>query len=199
MNKNKNKNKNKNSNVKNNFAVEAVSILALILFSVFVLVSNASAALASDITEDNILKLINKERIYRGIPSLESRDELKEASKSKSNDMLTRNYFDHYAFGLAPWDFITDSGYDYLYAGENLAMDFDTSEGMVRSWMQSATHRNNILNPDFDETGIGVVKGEYTEDQNTHTTYMVTNMFAKEKPTVLKLIDRVVDFVRNIF
>jgi len=193
------KNKNKNINKKKSIAVEIASTMAVILFLVFVLVSSASSAFASDINEDNILRLINKERTYRGIPSLEVRDELRDASINKSSDMLTRNYFEHYAFGLAPWDFITDAGYDYLYAGENLAMDFDTSEGMVRSWMQSTTHRNNILNPDFDETGIGVVKGEYTEGTNTHDTYMVANMFAKKKPAVMKFIDRIVDFVKNIF
>jgi len=194
-----NKNKNKNLQAKGSVYVEAISLVALILFSLFIIVSNASATLASEISEDNILGLINKERTYRGIPSLEVRDELREASINKSKDMITRNYFDHYAFGLTPWDFITNSGYDYLYAGENLAMDFDTSEGMVSSWMKSSAHRNNILNPEFDETGIGVVKGEYTEGGNTHTTYMVTNMFGKEKPAVLKVIDRVVDFVKNIF
>ncbi len=194
-----NKNKNKNFTFDKRVIVDTVSIVALILFSIFVVISNAKAALASEISEDNILKLINKERIYRGIPSLEANDLLNEASYNKSTDMITRNYFEHFAFGLSPWDFISDAGYEYLYAGENLAMDFDTSEGMIKSWMQSDTHRGNILNPDFDETGVGVVKGEFTEDNKTHETYMVTNLFAKEKPTVLKLIDRAINFVRNIF
>ena len=192
-------NKNKKFRLDNRVIVEIASVVALVLFSIFIVVANTKTAFASEISEDNVFRLINKEREYRGIPSLRENDELNQAAMKKSADMITRNYFEHYAFGLNPWDFIVDAGYDYLYAGENLAMDFDTSEGMVRSWMQSTTHRINILNPDFNETGIGVVKGEFTENDNIHTTYMVTNMFAREKPAILKLVDRVVDFVKNIF
>lgn len=194
-----NKNTNKNKITKKRFVIELATAISLVIFSLFVIVANARAALASEINEENILRLINKERTYRGIPSLEIDERLDKAAIRKTEDMINRNYFEHYAFGLTPWNFITEAGYNYLYAGENLAMDFDTSEGMVRSWMQSTTHRNNILNPDFDETGIGIVKGEYTEDGNSHETYMVTNMFAREKPAVLRLIDRVVNFMSNIF
>lgn len=151
---------------------------------------------ASDINQENVINLINKERTSRGIPSLKVDGDLNQAAGLKSKDMINRSYFDHYAFGLSPWDFITISGYNYLYAGENLAMDFNTSEGVVKAWMNSPTHRDNILNPDFTETGIGIVKGDFTEDSNVRSTTMVSNMFGRKRPTISKIFDYI---AKNVF
>lgn len=161
-------------------------MIAAFLFSFNLFIGFAHA---SEITSGNVLKLINNERASRGIPKLQENPDLDHAAVLKTKDMLNRNYFEHYAYGLAPWDFIHISGYDYLYAGENLAMDFHTSEGMVNAWMNSAAHRDNILNPDFTETGLGVVKGEFEENGSYKSTVMVTNMFGRKKPAILKAFD----------
>jgi len=167
----------------------AISLVIAILFSF-------QFAFASDINQKNVIDLINQERTSRGVPALKVDSDLNQAAALKSKDMINRSYFDHYAHGLTPWDFITMSGYNYLYAGENLGMDFNTSEGLVKAWMNSPTHRDNILNPDFIETGIGVVKGEYTENGYVHSTTMVSNMFGRKKPTILKVFDYI---AKNIF
>ena len=181
---------------KNNTKFNSGKIIKFITLTIFVFVFSANFVFASDINSDNILKLINQERTIRGIPTLKTNDELNQAASLKSKDMINRSYFDHYAFGLTPWDFIKNSGYDYLYAGENLAMDFNTSEGTVKAWMNSPAHRDNILNPDFTETGIGVVKGEYTEKGFGHSTTMISNMFGRQKPTILKAFDYI---AKNFF
>ena len=160
---------------------------------------STSLSFASPITSENLINLINQERTSRNIAPLSSNDELNNAADLKSNDMINRDYFDHYAFGLSPWDFISNSGYDYLYAGENLAMDFQTSEGMVNAWMNSTEHRENILNPNFTDIGIGVVKGEYTENDKTRDTVVVTNIFGRQKPPILKLIDTIRNFFNRKF
>ena len=113
--------------------------------------------------------------------------------------MLNRNYFEHFAYGLTPWDFMKKANYNYLYAGENLAMNFQTSEGMVNAWMNSPLHRANILNPDYNEMGLGIVKGAYTENNKTQETIIVDNMFGRQKPVILDFFDNFIAKVTAIF
>lgn len=176
-----------------------LEIVLLIVLFVALFILSTVLAKAAPITDQNVENLINEERIQRGITPLKVNSELDSAAFSKSQDMIKHQYFEHYALGLSPWDFITGQGYEYLYAGENLAMDFQTSEGMVNAWMNSKTHRDNILNPDYNEMGIGIVKGTYADNSGTRETTMVTNMFATQKPAVIKIFDSVVSTVKNIF
>lgn len=179
---------------KNNNKIYKASIIAAtaILFNVSII----SYAFASSITPDNVIRLINEERTNRGIPKLKIDNELNQSALLKAKDMINRDYFEHYAFGLTPWDFIKLSDYNYLYAGENLAMDFNTAEGMVKAWMSSPEHRDNILSPDYTESGIGIVKGEFTENGKSRDTVMVANTFGRKKPTIIKIYDSI---ARNIF
>jgi len=182
----------KNKNKQFNYTLFALAAGAIILIS-------APKAFASEITPENVLLDINKERIYYGLQPLKLDPDLDFAAKQKSEDMIERNYFEHYAYGLSPWDFIRNSGYNYLYAGENLAMNFSTSEGMVDAWMNSDSHRRNILDEDFEEVGIGVVKGTYVSAGQSHETYMVTNMFGRKKPAIVDLFNNFVKSVTGIF
>jgi len=168
-----------------------------LLLSLFALY--ATLAMAAPITAENVEDLVNEERTSRGISPLNVNQSLDDAAQKKSADMIGRNYFDHYAYGLTPWAFISNENYDYLYAGENLAMDFNTAEGMVSAWMASSSHRKNILNPDFSEIGVGVVKGEFIDNSGQRETEMVTNLFATRKPAVIRLFDNVVEKLKNIF
>lgn len=176
----------------------ALKLIELALFLVLFIIS-ASAASASSVSTDNIETLINQERTSRGLDPLTDNSQLDQAALSKSADMISRKYFEHYAYGLSPWDFIKNQNYDYLYAGENLAMDFQTSEAMVSAWMNSPMHRKNILNPDYTEMGVGVVKGQFTDAGGTRETYMVTNMFASPRPAIIRVFDNIVSKVKSIF
>lgn len=175
-----------------------LKIVELALFTALFVIS-ASVASASSVSNENIETLINKERTNRGIAPLKDNPMLDQAAFSKSIDMISRNYFDHYALGSTPWDFIKNQNYSYLYAGENLAMDFSTSEGIVSAWMNSETHRKNILNPDFTEMGVGVVKGEFVDSKGSRETQMVTNIFAAPKPAIIRVFDNIVDRIKSIF
>ena len=161
--------------------------------------SSTLTAFSSPITEDNVLKNINDQRVINHLAPLKIDADLDRAATLKSKDMINRDYFDHFAYGLSPWDFIRNAGYDYSEAGENLAMDFVTSEGMVGAWMNSPKHRDNILNPNFEDIGIGIVKGEYTQNYSTHTTYMVTNMFGVKRYTVTEILTSVMSRFNRIF
>lgn len=173
-------------------------IFETVLF-VMIGMGGAASTHASDITVESVRSQINFQREVRGIKPLRDDTRLDRASLNKSNDMIAKDYFEHYAYGMTPWKFITDQNYNYLYAGENLAMDFQTPEGMVRAWMNSPSHRKNILNPDFDDMGIGIVKGEYSDSKGSHQTIIVTNMFGKEKPVILQVIDSLVTKLKLLF
>ena len=168
-----------------------------LIVAAIVIFTSISGAFASEITPENIELLINSERTANGLIPLRIDKSLDQAAKNKSLDMVNRNYFEHYAFDLAPWDFIISAGYNYLYAGENLAMDFNTAEGTVNAWMKSPAHRDNILNPDYSDMGIGVVKGAYKDNNGSHDTYMVTNMFGRKKPVVLQIFDNIVSKIAS--
>lgn len=181
---------------KTNKILRANKATKITISLIIVFLYSTQFAFASEINQENVINLINQERTSRGISSLKIDSDLNQAAGLKSRDMINRNYFDHYAYGLSPWDFITISGYNYLYAGENLAMDFNTSEGVVKAWMNSPTHRDNILNPDFTETGIGIVKGDFIENSSVHQTTMISNMFGRKKPAILKIFDYI---AKNVF
>ncbi|MCX6810490.1 MAG: CAP domain-containing protein [Candidatus Berkelbacteria bacterium] len=174
--------------------VPAVAILAIFAFGIMTF----ALANASEISPDNIIKLVNVERSSNGLNPVKMNTELQNAAISKSEDMIYRNYFDHYAFGQTPWMFIIRAGYNYSVAGENLAKGFNTSEGIVSAWMNSPTHRANILNPDYQDIGIGVVKGTYTENGTTADTTLTTEMMATPKSGLTLFLERVTNAISSI-
>jgi hypothetical protein len=88
--------------------------------------------------------------------------------------MLARQYFAHNTpDGATPWTFIKATGYSYITAGENLAIDFSEAESVQSAWMNSPGHRANILNSNFKEIGIGIAKGKF----DGHDTTIVVQMF----------------------
>jgi len=188
-----------NNKIKNLKLINISGIIGLVVFTFAYIITFAGTAYASEINFDNVGNLINQERSKRDLPKLKINQELNNAAALKSKDMINRNYFEHYAYGLSPWDFVKMAGYNYLYAGENLAMDFNTAEGMVGAWINSDAHRNNILNPDYIEMGVGIVKGEFTENSTNHETIMITNMFGREKPAIIKAFDYLAQSILNLF
>jgi uncharacterized protein YkwD len=181
----------KNKNKKEIFRLIAISIVSACFLT--------TKTFAADITPHNVITEVNQERVSAGLLPLTENSDLDHAATLKAKDMINRHYFEHFAFGLTPWDFMLWSGYDYLYAGENLAMDFQTTEGMMNAWINSPTHRDNILNSDYTEMGVGVVKGDYTENGKTHQTIMVSNMFGTKRPAILKYFDFITQDVLGKF
>jgi len=160
--------------------------ILLLLLKIFVFVSILSfpgTGLFSTISSQRILQLINQERGAYGLPSLILNDKLVNAANDKANDMFSNNYFDHNSpIGRSPWYWFLKNGYQYLYAGENLAMDFYDSEEVVSAWMASGSHRANILNKNYKEVGISVKKGEI---QGRQTTIAVL-LFGSQKKVLAK-------------
>ena len=119
-------------------------------------------AFSSSITPENIIQLTNASREGYGLTDLKNNLQLQSAAQAKADDMLKNQYFAHTSpSGKTPWDFISESKYNYIIAGENLALNFFTSESTEQAWMNSPGHRANILNGNFEDIGVGVSQGEY--------------------------------------
>jgi len=104
---------------------------------------------------------------------------LTEAAQLKANDMAEKGYFSHNTpDGRTPWYWFNQVGYNYQYAGENLAIDFVDSKDVTDAWMSSPGHRANILNSNYQEIGIATAVGMY---QGRETTFVV-QMFGSPKP-----------------
>lgn len=116
---------------------------------------------AGGIDPDTVIALSNKARTERGQPALVENKELSAAAKAKANDMIKHDYFAHTSpAGKDPWYWIKQSGYAYKAAGENLAINFTDAKEQQSAWMKSQTHRDNILNTQYRETGVAVVEGK---------------------------------------
>ncbi|MFA5157605.1 MAG: CAP domain-containing protein [Patescibacteria group bacterium] len=173
----------------------AVTIAALF----FIGLATVFIASASEISPENIISAINRERESVGLSPLTTNQNLNQAAYTKSSDMLARNYFEHYAYGLTPWMFIIRSGYEYSVAGENLAKGFSTSEDIVKAWMKSPTHRQNILNPEYQDVGVGVVQGVYSENGEVTETTLTTEMAAKPKSPIVQFFGRITAALSGLF
>lgn len=115
---------------------------------------------SSEITISKVLDQTNTERVKLGLKPLTFNSTLSKSAQLKADDMFTNNYWAHTSpEGKSPWDFFNNAGYEYSVAGENLAKDFYDTEGLLKAWINSPTHRKNILNNKYQEIGIAVVNG----------------------------------------
>lgn len=109
-----------------------------------------------------IVNLTNEEREDDRIGTLTRNPTLDLAAQLKAEDMAEKSYFAHYApDGTSPWYWFQEAGYTFTKAGENLAVHFNDSGKVVDAWMDSPSHRANILNGDYTEIGVGTARGEY--------------------------------------
>lgn len=117
--------------------------------------------------EQQVVDLTNKEREKAGLKALKADTELSKVARAKSKDMADNGYFDHNSptYG-SPFDMMKSFGISYKTAGENIAQGQKTPEEVVEAWMNSQGHRENILNPDYTNIGVGYVEnGNYWTQQ----------------------------------
>lgn len=110
---------------------------------------------------EQIVALTNAKRSQNGLSELSSNPLLAQAAGAKASDMFANDYWAHNSpGGKTPWSFINGAGYRYIYAGENLARDFSDPGAVVEAWMNSPTHRANLLDKNFREIGVAVAGGK---------------------------------------
>jgi len=121
--------------------------------------------------EDEVLTIVNQKRSqgancgsegsFGAAGPLTMDSLLRCAARLHSQDMVDRAFFDHTnPDGESPWDRIEKTGYGaYQNAGENIAAGSPTAAGVVDQWMNSDGHCANIMNPAFNQIGVGYYPG----------------------------------------
>tara|TARA_Y100000310_G_C20517758_1_gene732073 strand:- start:399 stop:932 length:534 start_codon:yes stop_codon:yes gene_type:complete len=114
-----------------------------------------------DLIESEVFRLVNQERSRNGVSALTSRDNFDSFSRSWSEKMINENFYEH-----SNLEFSFNS-----YAGENIALtpihssvigcgstydEKNMASCIVDGWISSPGHHENMINPQFSFTGIGV-------------------------------------------
>ena len=134
---------------------------------------------ATNISSDGLLNETNIQRNKTGAKQLTISPRLNEAAQAKAQDMVNRNYWSHQTPDQQePWAFISATGYTFQKAGENLAYGFNNNGQVVAGWMNSPTHKMNMLDKAFDEVGFGVANA--TNFTNNGKSTVVVAMYAKK-------------------
>lgn len=158
-------------------ALVGMGVLVMISFSIANLQSVlwiSSEWLVSTILPAVVTEATNAARADEGRAPLVRNSLLDEAAQLKADDMAAEGYFAHWSpEGVSPWHWFEVAGYSYKHAGENLAVHFTDSGEVVDAWLNSPTHRENIMDEKFTEIGIGTAKGRYQD----YDTVFVVQMF----------------------
>jgi uncharacterized protein YkwD len=111
--------------------------------------------------ESQIFDLINAERRRRGLPALVYNPQLDQMAKIQARQMATFQKMAHVLPG-AEMPTLADRahrvGYTYGRIAENVALGYPSPDAVVEGWMTSKGHRENILDRDVVETGIGMAR-----------------------------------------
>ncbi len=176
----------------------ATCSVAFLVFLVLLSQNSTQEAHAEGYNSDQIIIAVNLQRQEQGLPPLITNDKLTKAAEAKAKDMADKSYFSHISpIDGKKWsDFIKESGYKYDVAGENLANGFDTTDTMVTAWIDSPSHRENILNPSVDETGLAISYGKLKKNP----TIFVVQVFGKREvtPQASNLITKISDKPANL-
>lgn len=160
------------------------------IYSHFKIMHGYVLGYASNITVDQVVAQTNASRQSAGLAPLTINAALTQAANLKANHMFQNQYWAHTApSGEQPWDFIARAGYAYRSAGENLARDFGHTSEMVSAWLASPTHRANIMNARYQETGVAVVNGNL---QGVDTT-LVVQMFGAPRVQAAQITTEAVE------
>jgi len=142
----------------------------------------ASDWMVSTILPAVIVDLTNDERTDDALGQLTRNSALDTAAQLKAQHMAEREYFAHFSpNGVSPWHWFAQADYNFVHAGENLAIHFTDTGELVDAWMDSPTHRANIMNGNYTEIGIGTAEGEF---EGYKTVYVVQMFGTPAAPVV---------------
>lgn len=161
------------------FGIVTTVLFALFLGGMLQMKVLSSTGWLSAILPSILIDNANASRSTSNLPELVYNPVLEAAAKLKAEDMAAKSYFAHNSpEGVTPWNWFREAGYEFVYAGENLAVNFYDSAPVHDAWMNSPGHRANILNGNFTEIGIAAKEGIY-EGQST---IFVVQMFGRPLP-----------------
>lgn len=149
------------------------------------------APIVNEAYEARVVELVNEVRAANGnLPPLRRISALSKSARYHATDLGTDNYFSHDTYDRNGGALQKVCGafermrkwYSYNAAGENIAAGYSTPEDVMAGWMSSSGHRQNILDPDFREIGVG-----YYQGAGEYGVYWVQNLGARngEYPLII--------------
>ena len=120
--------------------------------------------------EQQVLNLVNKERRSQGLSALSLSAESQQAARVRAKEIVSS--FSHTRpNGTSCFTVLNEIGAKYTSAGENIAKGQKTPEQVVEAWMNSPSHRANILSSKYTKLGVGC----YFNGSNTYWAQMFLN------------------------
>lgn len=141
----------------------------------------------SSVSAETLLQDTNIARSKSHDQPLTLNTQLTAAATAKATDMVTRDYWAHNTpDGKTPWTFVEQSGYQYRTVGENLAYGFADSDSTVRAWLNSAEHRDNLLDNQYQNVGFGIAKTNDYQGRGPQT--IVVALYGEPKTTTAAVL-----------
>lgn len=139
-------------------------VLSRLFINFFILIPNINYVQANEnepaFSESKIIELVNEERVKNNMPKFSTSSKLNSSADAKAIDIFEKKYWAHNSpSGLTPWKIISNAGYNYKYAGENLAEGYLKPDEVVQAWMDSPTHSENILSKNYKDIGVSTKSG----------------------------------------
>lgn len=167
----------RNNHRPNLFSAMSVAMLvfAVIVFEGAYLVQTKFVFIKTDflasVLPGALVALTNQDRAIQGLAGVTEDALLDKAAQAAAEDMAAKGYFAHTSpDGKTPWYWLEQVDYQYSYAGQNLAVNFTDSENVETAWMESPTHRANIVKREYTQVGFGTANGVY---EGRETTFVV--------------------------
>lgn len=147
---------------------------------------------------EEIVRETNQQRIVLGLTPLSSNPVLAEVSKNKVRDMFEHNYFEHISpEGTSVGEIAEQFDYHYAVIGENLALgNYAGAKDIVKAWMESPGHKENIVSPHYTEIGVYAEEGVY-RGQNV---WIAVQTFARplsDCPEIDQALERLIATNKN--
>jgi uncharacterized protein YkwD len=116
--------------------------------------ANASVGNTSPaVLRSAVVCLVNRQRTAHRLPPLYASPLLNRSAQDWTSAMVSTDQFTHGANFAGR---ISAAGYIWRSAGENIATGYATPRAVVRAWMSSPGHCQNILNPNYRNVGTGI-------------------------------------------
>lgn len=122
-----------------------------------------------------ILSETNRARENVGLAPLQRHPSLSAIANDKATQLATRSEFAHrLSDGSMVWSLFPKYDYRYRHAGENLALHFRDGQALMAAWLNSPSHRANVLASKYTEMGVGVAVGNF----GGHRSLVIVHIFA---------------------
>lgn len=127
----------------------------------------------------NIINLANKQRSLQDIKPLSTNADLVNAAQKKAEALAKQFELNNNIQSQIPaWEYLKEVNYPFKLAGENIAIGGFTNQDIIEGWMQSITHKTNIINSSYSDIGVGVAS--FYSAANSQNRNITVALFATQ-------------------